>query len=105
MAKDPVSVFAGHLLRDLDTIKNGPGSNRIRTKPFGVNCPKTAASTFDTTHAALNYSLCGGHYNHCVIFSVFLRVICVCILEYAIHSGSNILAYSTYSSDADIDNA
>jgi hypothetical protein len=70
-----------------------------------MHCPKTAASTFGTSHAALNYSLCGGHYNYCVIFGVILRVICVCILEYAIYSGSNILAYSTYSSDADTDNA
>jgi hypothetical protein len=68
-------------------------------------CLKTAVSTFDTSHAAVNYPLCGGPYNNCLIFSIFLRGICVCILEYVIYSGSNIPAHSTYSSDADTDNA
>jgi hypothetical protein len=36
-----------------------------------VHCLKTAVSTFDTSHAALNYPLCGGCYNNCVIFGVF----------------------------------
>jgi hypothetical protein len=84
---------------------DGQDATKTYSAASTVHCLKTAASTFGTSHAALNYSLCGGHYNHCVIFGAFLRVICFFILEYAIYSGSNIPAYSTYSSVADTDNA
>jgi hypothetical protein len=89
------------------TIPYFSQSGRQRTgSNQSIHCPKTAASTFGTSHAALNYSLCGGHYNHCVIFGVF------CTLSVSaswntlyMYIGSNIPAYSTYSSDADTDNA
>jgi hypothetical protein len=60
---------------------------------------------FGTSNAALNYSLCGGQYNHCVIFGVFLRVICVCIAGICGICWNVTSAIYNVFQDADTDNA